>query len=242
MTFSSYADLLDQIGAVDITVPSIASGRTKQHTERWTMFRFLTSCAQGKAFEFPLGLTHRDKPDFWIQMPTHSVGAEITLAMPEDFARALVLREKFYPNAPIDLSEFAWGTPRRTSKELLKLIETWQSRLTGLGWVGDQVEIEWAQHIRDTIQAKMLVLNKPHFDKHDYNWLLIYDNIPQGSLHLDKALNLLMGYLAEAALAFQPGTVAFDSISIETGSSFATIEDARYVVNPINNVWRKRSV
>ena len=240
ISVKSYIDLLKQLRKVDISVPPISKGRTKLHTERWTMFRFLSTFGESKGFEYPLIVKHRDKPDYTIEMPKYLVGAEITSAMPEDYARALVLQEKYFPNSSLDLSEFRWGMPKKSSKEIKECLKQWQTKLTGMGWVADEVESDWANTIADAVFNKTEKLNTKGFKKCDYNWLLIYDNVPQAALDIDTGVKLLFQYLKKRFNGSSIASQYFSTLFIETNSKFIAVENEKSSVYKIRNLWRKR--
>ncbi len=240
ITASSYIDLLKQLRCTDISVPRISQGRAKLHTERWTMYRFLATFGDRLGFSYPIAIQHRDKPDFRIELPDRDVGAEITSAMPEEYARALVLREKFHPNAPIELDHFRWDGPRRTTKEILKILKESQSRLTGMGWVGDSVEREWACAISAALRGKSMLLNSKGFKRYQWNWLLVYDNIPQAALDLEAALKHLMSELKTVRDNRPTSDIGFNTLFVETHNQFVAVEDGKWSVTKIKNLWRKR--
>jgi hypothetical protein len=237
---TSYIDLLKQLRQVDISVPPISKGRTKQHTERWTMFRFLATFGEMFNLQYPLKVVHTDKPDFRLRTPNKLIGAEVTSSMPEDYARALVLQQRYFPNSHIDLSEFRWGLPRKTSKELCELLRQWQTKLTGMGWVGDEVERDWAQTVSDSIRTKTETLNTEGFKNYMSNWLLIYDNVPQSSLNLDVSVELLRHNILNKLKDISKSWSRFDMVFVETKSSFVVIESEKYSIYKIRNLWRKR--
>jgi ATP-dependent DNA helicase RecG len=84
-------DLLDKLAAVDISVPPRTQGRRKDHCERWAICRWLSTYPN---FSFPIQLTHRDKPDFFLETSDLEIGIEHTEAIPEDYAHASVISER----------------------------------------------------------------------------------------------------------------------------------------------------
>jgi hypothetical protein len=236
----SYIDLLKKLRRVDISVPPISQGRTKIHTERWTMYRVLVTFGDRQGFTYPMTISHKDKPDFRLEMPDRIVGAEVTSAMPEVYGRALVLREKFYPNAPLELDHFRWGGPKLSSKQILAILKESQKRLTGMGWVGDSVEREWADAIAGSYQAKTESLNSDGFQRFQWNWLLVYDNVPQAALDLPLGVRHLLSKLAALSDKLPNSARQFDTLFIESHSQFVVIEKGNWSAVKIRNLWRQR--
>lgn len=236
----SYIDLLKKLRETDISVPAISRGRTKLHTERWTMYRFLATFGDSDRLTYPIAVKHQDRPDFCLEMADRQVGVEVTSAMPENFARALVLRDKFYPNAPLEPDHFRWGIPRLASKEILRILERSQNRLTGMGWVGDSVEHEWAGAIAESCYTKSEVLNSNRFGEYPCNWLLIYDNVPQAALDLQLGVKYLVQNLVAPSQQRTKPTRQFDCVFVETHETFVSIESGMPQFTKLRDIRRKR--
>ena len=80
----SPADLLAQLRAIDITVPLVTEGRTKEHREQYMMARFLATAARTQRLIFPLDVVHGEKPDFLLRLADAEIGAECVEAIPEE--------------------------------------------------------------------------------------------------------------------------------------------------------------
>lgn len=240
LTADSYIGLLKKLRMTDISVSRISEGRTKEQTERWTMYRFRSTLGDREFVDYPLGVHHVDRPDFRLEMPTRTVGAEVTSAMPEEWARALVLLEKLFPGGTIEPDCFRWGGPKRSTKEILGIIKESQKRLTGMGWVGDSVEREWAGAIWGAFQNKTQLLNSRGFKRFDWNWLLVYDNVPQVALDLEVAFKHLLPILKTVSDSLPPSMCRFNALFVETDKQFITIENNKWGLTKIRDVWSKR--
>jgi hypothetical protein len=142
-------DLMDKLAAVDISVPLRTQGRRKDHCERWAICRWLSTYPN---FSFPIQLTHRDKPDFFLETSDLEIGIEHTEAIPEDYAHASVISERLDNDILPDMSHFKWGQKKKKD-EIYKIAN--MTELTGPGWKGDTPEMEWAQAAFEIIQNKI---------------------------------------------------------------------------------------
>ena len=240
ITADSYFELTEQLRRIDISVPRISRGRTKLHTERWTMYRFLATHGDLSEFVYPLTVVHKDRPDFRIEMHGRKIGVEVTSAMPEEYARALALRDKHYPNSPMEPDYFRWGSPKRTNRAILRILMESQSRLSGPGWVGDSVEREWAVAICAAFQSKTKVLNAKGFKRYQWNGLLVHDNVPQVGMDLEAALIHLRTRLKAVSESLPASWRTFSALFIESHERFVAVETGSSFVRSVNNIWRDR--
>lgn len=91
--------LLKALREVDIKVPSITKGRSHTHRERYLMARFLATTAESQLIDYPLTVTHRDKPDFVLQLGSNLIGVECVEAVPEEWYEIEAIRGRKYPHA-----------------------------------------------------------------------------------------------------------------------------------------------
>jgi hypothetical protein len=182
-------DLLKQLSTIDISVPLRSEGRTKEHCERWSICRWLSTYP---SLNFPLILMHRDKPDFYLRTGKQEIGIEHTEAIPEDYAHATVVSERRNDNSVVDMSLFKWGQ-KREAKEIYEIAS--RTKLTVPGWDDDAPEYEWASAIYEIAKNKTVLLVKDEFVKYPINYLLIYDNLPLPYIDHPKASSILRSYL-----------------------------------------------
>jgi hypothetical protein len=140
------------IPKIDISVPPIDAGRTTEHCELWSICRLLATLSKYNLLEYPLLLNKRERPDFNLIADKRNVGIELTEGIQPDYARARVLPEAELPISILDSSFFKRGALKKSLTKLRSLAS--QNKLTGLGWEGNEVEVELAQAIYDITQKK----------------------------------------------------------------------------------------
>jgi hypothetical protein len=172
---SSKSELMAILSEIDIRVPLRSEGRTKEHSETWSICYWLSTFPN---LAYPFLLTHRDKPDFYIKSGIQEIGIEHTEAIPSDYAHANAVSEKNADDTVLDMSLFQWGQ-KKTNQEIYDIVG--RTKLTGPGWEGDSPEIEWALVMAKIINIKTIKLRKEGFSKFPTNYLLIYDNLPRPS-------------------------------------------------------------
>ncbi|MFZ5994094.1 MAG: hypothetical protein ACOYU4_03800 [Thermodesulfobacteriota bacterium] len=132
----------------------------------------------------------------------------------------------------LDPSLFKWGSPKRSLQELRSIAS--EKKLTGPGWEGDEIEVEWSEVIFDTIKKKSKKLISKGFERYCENWLSIYDNVNSFALDIDKSSSILFkrlqGYWSKDA---------FDKIYVETGELILRISKEDTTKIPLNDVWKK---
>lgn len=232
ITAKSPSELLAVLRGIDISVPLRTHGRTKEHCERWSMCRLLSTLAERNLVSYPLHLHHRDKPDFMLRIAGETIGIEVTEAIPQDYAAASAMNERQGSQGVIDMSLFRWGAEPKTARELREIIS--QKELTGDGWEGDTPEGEWAEAMHDILNVKHTKLLASDFERLKSNWLLIYDNLPLPNP--DNKLSLKI--LARRLGPYWAMPSRFDSIFIESGDDILLVEPAGTSIRRINNLWK----
>ncbi|MCG9731357.1 hypothetical protein L1D44_16295 [Shewanella sp. Isolate13] len=140
-------------------MPPRGKKRKTEHCEKWSLHKALSILHSNKIISFPISIEKSEMPDYWIEMSGLTYGVELTKVIHPDYARVQTLSEAKNENSVLDPSLFKWGQPERSTKEL-KLIAS-RNELTGEPWVGDRVEVEFAQSIFETvvIKDKKLILS-----------------------------------------------------------------------------------
>ena len=220
-------DLMNKLADVDISVPLRSEGRTKEHCERWSICRWLSTCSK---FSFPIKLTHRDKPDFFLETSDQEIGIEHTEAIPQDYAHASAISEKKDNDTVVDMSLFKWGQKKKPH-EIYEISN--RTKLTGPGWEGDSPEIEWAHSLYDIIQNKTILLRKDDFKKYEENVLLVYDNLPLPYIDYSKATSLLR----EALKTYWNSGIIFNRIFMQTDDLLLFISQEEKKTFKTENVW-----
>ncbi len=217
---SSDNELKRKLVQVDISVPGRGAGRTNHHTERYCIAHLLATIPAGR-LSFPLTLTHGDKPDFVLSMPTGEVGIEHTEAIPENVAHAQFLRKNGLGPEIYFIPHARPGEPRKTAEQLRREIEADEP---GDGWVGDSAEREWGAAMVHHVKEKIAKANADGFARHPANWLLVYDNWPLPHINITKAAGILHPLLREID-AFS----TFDTIFVLDNSHLCEFRDSPIV-------------
>lgn len=202
-------------------MPLRSEGRKSFHTEYYTLKYFLLETKSELFCDFPVKLHHKDKPDFRIFRNNNSIGIEVTESIPEQLARAASLLEKMGPEYILLESDFfGWDAPDRNNAEIIAIIEKSNKKLIGNGYVGNSIEINWANGLISCINNKTIKLNKPNYDKYDNNWLLVYDN--QVRIIIDN--DFVVKYLKDSLKSYRAsGSVYFNRIIIIAGGYIYSI-------------------
>lgn len=217
---TSAAELLSRLGQMEIVVLPRGQRRTKEQVENWVRRTVLACYAESEFFSYPLMASPNDRPDLDITLPGRSIGVEITEAVPNAYAAAIVHGQRHFPNAVIDRSMFTWEQTQMTGPEYERFFQKFGSQLRGQGWSGDAVEREWADAIFYCINKKIADLNKEGFRTFPEYWLAIYDNFEGPALDLDLATSLLKGKLSSLA----SGARNYTRFLIESGKVLVSIE------------------
>jgi hypothetical protein len=226
-------DLLQQLALIDISVPPIDKGRTTEHCERWSICRLIATITKNQDLEFPIKLMKRERPDFCLHIGQKQIGIEFTEAIQPDYARARVLPEAGLDESILDPSLFKWGAPKRSLQELRSIAS--EKKLTGPGWEGDEIEVEWSEAIFDTIKKKSEKLISKGFGRYGENWLSIYDNVNSFSLDIDTSISMLSMGLREYW-----SNESFDKIYVETGEFISEISKENVTKIPLNDLWKNK--
>ena len=239
---SNKADLLAKLKSVSIKVPPRGrkgGGRKPYHTEKWCMARLLATLAERNdaSLGYPLDLApqlvrHRG-PDFFLTMNKKTIGVEVTELIPEDFAKAIAMRNVIDPDACLPLTYFKRGH-RQSTNNIKKIIKG--ERRYPPPWTGDEVERDWACDTMDRIADKAEKLND--YDPTDDVWLYIPVNFSGGLLESNGGLNGAMKYLNGALSKSDGCEKQFSRIFIEVCSEIIEIQSKSIERYAINNLWR----
>jgi hypothetical protein len=223
-------ELLTILRNIDIRVPPRNEGRTTEHRQAWSICRLLPTLAKHNKIGFPMQLTKRERPDFLLKTGDCQVGVEVTEAVNPEYAKAVTLPEADADGAIIDPSLFKWRTPSRRLTDLRSIVS--QKKLTGPGWEGNSVEVEYADAILEVIMSKTEKLRSQGFDKFTENWLAVYCNITLPCLELEEA-NL---FFVEKAMNYWSDS-AFSRVFVEKGEAIISYSRDRTEVMDLENLW-----
>ena len=180
---TSLADLAAKLRGVDISCPPRSECSAEQ-AEIWSGCRLLATLARDQSVSYPLTLTHRDRPDFLLSLPSRAVGIEITEAVASNWAWADAKREENGYEKLVMLERFIPGEAPR-SREEIDTIARGDSR--GAIWPGNASEEDWADAMLNFSIEKKKKFEKPGFMVCAENWLIIYDSWNAPSLNEAKA-------------------------------------------------------
>ena len=214
----NYSDLLYQLTNFSVSVAPRAEGRTKKQTENWIGKRLLPTLAKIGFIDFPVSVIHRDRPDLRIKTPKASIGIELTEIVPCVYAKAVAIRNRYYPNVTVDRSIFSWGK-QFSSKAIHNHLKKAGSKPTSTVWLGDSVEQEWAEAANSCISRKTKKLNKPEFTLFRYNCLSAYTSSPGPMLKVRNSCSLL-----KKPGTFQ-GKYKFDVVFLLTSKELVVLTD-----------------
>ncbi|HEH8398667.1 TPA: hypothetical protein SH296_001915 [Pseudomonas aeruginosa] len=214
---NTLAELQAKLATLNIKVPPRSEGGRTQQVERYCVAHLLAVLSATR-LDFPLALTHRDRPDFLLDMAGLEIGIEHTEAVPKNAAAAQAMRERgvgpevYFPGHAMP------GEPKRTSAEIRREIE---ADLSGDGWVGDSPEREWAEAMAYYVNEKLPKAQAEGFARYAINWLIVYDNWPVPAVDYGKASAYLTPRLAEMN-AF----AVFDAIFVHDTTKMCEFRDA----------------
>lgn len=227
---NSSEELLSILRDIDIRVPLRNEGRTTEHCENWSVCRLLATLAKHNEIDFPIQLTKRERPDFLLKAGDCQIGVEVTEAVNPEYAKAVTLSEADADGAIIDPSLFKWRTPSRKLTDLRSIVS--RKKLTGPGWEGSSVEIEYADAILDVMMSKTEKLRSQGFNRFTENWLAVYCNITLPALELEEA-NL---FFVEKAMNYWSNTT-FSRVFVEKGGTIISYSRNRADIMDLENLW-----
>jgi hypothetical protein len=235
-TFNNKSDVDAFLKDIDIDVPLRSKDRKTGYTENYSIADFILQAKNEIFTDFPVELFYSGKPDFRIISAKHSIGIEVTEAIPEQLARAIYLSELHFPQGIIEPEFFGWDAPERTEDEILEILKKSNEMLIGNGFSGDSIEENWVNGIYDCVIKKTEKLNNKGFEKFTNNWLLIYDN-QTGSFLKQVAISNKVPFVFENYFN-EPEILIFDKIIIDSGKYFYVIDSEP---NPILKIFTKIS-
>lgn len=193
----SNEDFRRKLDRIDISVPRRGCGRTKDHTELFSMVKLLGSQYVARFFlTYPVAVRWQEKPDFVLEMSGRDIGIEQTEAVYENQAEKDTLRNSesrfqvTYRFAEIHSPEDL----KKTRAELIEELQIDPHNKHAEGWSGYELEISWAIKVRDIINKKLK--KRKDYALCSTHWLLIHDNLEPPCLRSDTALSYLKAELA----------------------------------------------
>lgn len=202
---NTLTELRAKLATLNIAVPPRSEGDRREQVERYCVAHLLATLSATR-LDFPLTLTHRDRPDFLLEMPGFEIGIEHTEAVPTNAAAAQAMRERGVGPEVYFPGRATPGEPKKASAEIRREIE---ADLSGKGWEGDAPEREWAEAMAYYVKEKLPKAQAEGFARYATNWLIVYDNWPVPAVDYGKA----SAYLAPL-LDDMDAFVVFDAIFV----------------------------
>jgi hypothetical protein len=233
-------DLVHQLAAIDITVPLVSEGRTKEHCEQYMMARLLATTAKASLLRYPLQLIHGDKhgerPDFVVRFGQEEVGVECVEANHSDHYHIEDIRERLYPEAMNFGQRFEPGKSFLTSDEKHDIAS---GEASGPPWMSGSMKRNWIAAMEFTIAGKTEKLRKGNYEASRATWLLVHDEWPNPIHFYPEAVRLAAKELHAVLVVpcFVPP--AFDQIFLESGKQLFRLDrnglDAFFIPTLWNN-------
>lgn len=226
---ASSIDLVTKLRGIDISVPGRAEGRRKEHRERWSICRLLSTFCHYSKINFPMTLVKCESPDFMLRLQDACIGIEHTDATLPDYEEVLSRWEKNYQSNVLDLGLFKIETPLSKQEKS----EAAKGSLSGPGWEGDEPERNTARIIAVTVANKIEKLKTYSIDFDKY-FLLIYNNSPYKGINVCTCIKYLRDSLQFHWLLEK----RFDAIYMEINSStMLEVTESGICQMQIHNLW-----
>lgn len=234
LSATSVADLHAQLSAIEITVPLVSEGRTKEHRERYSMARFLATKASLGQLRFPIDVVHGEKPDFKIKLAGEEIGAECVEAVPNEHYHIEDIRERHYPEAMNFQQKFSPGEQTFTFDEKHDIAS---GSYAGPPWMSDEMKRNWIGAMEFFVADKTLKLRNGNYCESGLIWLLVQDEWPN-PLHFypQKIREAAGDLLLRLAPYFAPP--AFAAVFIASGNQLLSFQGGQLVVGQICNLWQ----
>lgn len=225
---SSHRELISELSKLDVDVPLRSEGRKTVHVERSDVVRLLATLP-ATSLSFPLTLTHSDRPDFLLNMSDIEIGIEHTEAVPQNVAKAELLREREGLGSEVYfIPHVLPGEPEKTTQQLRAEILADEVHK---GWAGDSAEREWAKAMASVIEQKLPKAIAPDFKRYPFNWLVVYDNWPLPAIKYSLAAHHLAPVLRQMDAFF-----VFDSIFVQDDSKLCELRPKECLVHALNSI------
>lgn len=233
LSASSANDLLTQLRAIDIAVPLVSEGRTKEHRECYMMARFAATAAQKGWLNFPCDLVHSEKPDFLLRLAGLEIGVECVEAVPTEHYQIEVLREKNYPDALNFMQHFEPGDGNFTRDEKHEIAS---GQRAGRPSTPKTSKRNWLSAMEYVVSGKTAKLRQGNYASNRATWLVVQDEWPS-ALHFYP--NLVREAAEELREKLEPLFVSpsFQAVFIASGDQLLCFKRSGLTIEEICNVW-----
>jgi hypothetical protein len=234
LSAASAEDLHAQLRAIDIAVPLVTEGRTKEHREQFMMAHFLATAAKANKLGFPLDVAHSEKPDFLLRLAGAAVGVECVEAVPKELYQIEVLREKHYPDAMNFGQRFEPGEETLTWD---KKHEVASGRRAGPPWMPAAAKRNWISAMQYVVHGKTEKLRHGNYSSSISTWLLVRDEWPNSlQFYPERVREAAAELWPKLAPLFVPP--AFQAVFIESGGQLLCFEEGQFTVEQVCDLWK----
>ena len=196
-----------QLQGLKIDVPPRGRSRTNTIREQWQIQHLLQGLLADRQLVLPVRLYRCEAPDFVLQNGKTLLGIETVEAINPDYVKAQMHPAAQGDGVVVDSSLYKWGTQGRPKAQIRE--EAGRTRLSGRPWMGDSVEHEFAQSIKDVVFEKHGKLLS-HNTRFDSDCLLIYHNQPPAQIYIDKAQE----YTADILVDYWGNKLGFHTVYV----------------------------
>jgi hypothetical protein len=203
LCFQTESEFQSIIATLQLTVPARNEGRKSFHRERTCLVMYLKELVAHSRIDFPFCVRKTESPDFLL-----TVNDEIQIGIEHRDITSQRFQQHLSESANGPSGQIVWLDRFKATGEPTSELNT--------GWVGDEVEREWAQLALDAIRDKTHLLNKGHFQNLPSYELLLYSNTHLPNIDRRSAIDYLRTSLNREFADHTLGK-RFDSISIIYG-------------------------
>jgi hypothetical protein len=182
LTFKNQNDFALKLSQIDTNVPADSKKRKSYHRERACIVPYLKALVKASRINFPFTICKSERPDFIISLnDLKKIGIEHRDITTKKYQQYL------HSDQQSDQDEFL---------DKFK-IGGYQNDICNSGWVGDEVEQEWALITLKAIEDKLILHNKGHIQDLDTYELLLYSNTHLPNIDKKKAISFLLNQVNE---------------------------------------------
>lgn len=193
VSFSSKIEVREFYSRIDWKMRRRSEGRDTEEVETKIFADFILNVLEKKFWEYPIKVTHQDRPDYVIESKHKHIGVEITEQWSKYYGQALAISENADDFGVIELSDFNIKTDSKklSGKEVAQLVS--KGKLTGPPSMGYEEEENWVKRTINTIKRKAQKFSfYPNNEKYDENFLLIFDVRPETPIFEDITHTMLL--------------------------------------------------
>ena len=193
VSFSSKREVIEFYNRFDWKMRRRGEGRDTEEVEIKLFADFMLNVLEKDFWDYPVMVTHQDRPDYVIDSKHKHIGVEITEQWSKNFGQALAISDNVDDFVFIELSDFNINTDSKkiSGKEIARLVS--KGNLTGPPSMAYDEEKNWIKRTINTINRKSLKFAfYPNNEKYDESYLLIFDVRPETPIFKDITPAMLL--------------------------------------------------